>query len=151
MLPCRFKADETALHKNLAEMDLDDILNKAKEHETVGEANAGATSLGGEGFLHQMAIVSDVKADLSWDDIIPLEDHQKFEEEEQDREREEREAQAAKDSAGRKRAAAMVQPGASEGMEGVDAPPPAPCCKESKEPSADAQNRRTTCHRTQRA
>ena len=85
-------------------MDLDDILNKAEEHETVGEANAGATSLGGEGFLHQMAIVSDVKADLSWDDIIPLEDRQKFEEEEQDREREEREAQAAKDSAGRKRA-----------------------------------------------
>jgi len=27
--PCRFKTDETALNKNLAEMDLDDILNKA--------------------------------------------------------------------------------------------------------------------------
>jgi len=116
-------------------MDLDDILNKAEEHETVGEANAGATSLGGEGFLHQMAIVSDVKADLSWDDIIPLEDRQKFEEEEQDREREEREAQAAKDSAGRKRAAAMVQPGAYEGMDGVDAPPPAPAAKKTKNPA----------------
>jgi len=36
VLPCRFKADETALNKkNIAEMDLDDILNKAEEHETV--------------------------------------------------------------------------------------------------------------------
>jgi chromodomain-helicase-DNA-binding protein 1 len=63
-----------------------------------------------------MAIVSNVKADLSlnWDDIIPPEDRQRFEEEEQERERREREAQAAKDSAGRKRAAAMVQPGAYE-------------------------------------
>ena len=37
-------------------MDPDDILKKAEEHEAVGEANAGTTSLGGEGFLHQMAI-----------------------------------------------------------------------------------------------
>jgi len=35
-LPCRFKADKTALNKKkIAEMDLDDILNKAEEHETV--------------------------------------------------------------------------------------------------------------------
>jgi chromodomain-helicase-DNA-binding protein 1 len=135
-MSCRFKADETALNKNLAEMDLDDILNKADEHETVGEANAGATSLGGEGFLHQMAIVSDVKADLSlnWDDIIPLEDRRKFEEEEE-RERQEREAQVTKDSAGRKRAAAMVEPGAYEGMDGVDAPPPTPAAKKAKNPA----------------
>jgi hypothetical protein len=30
-MSCRFKVDETALTKNLAEMDLDDILNKAEE------------------------------------------------------------------------------------------------------------------------
>ena len=81
-------------------MDLDDILNKAEEHETVGKANTGATSLGSKGFLHQMVIVSGIEADLNWDDIIPLEDHQKFEEEEQEWERLEHKAQATKDSAG---------------------------------------------------
>lgn len=116
-------------------MDLDDILNKAEEHETVGAANAGAASLGGEGFLHQMAIVSDVKADLSWDDIIPLEDRQKLEDEEEEAAKKEREAQVAKDPAGRKRAAAMVQPGAYEGMDGVEVAPPAPTTKKAKNPA----------------
>ena len=42
VLLCRFKADETALNTNLAEM-LDAILRKAEEHETIGETNAGPT------------------------------------------------------------------------------------------------------------
>lgn len=72
----------------------------------------------------------------AWDDIIPLEDHQKFKEEEQERERQDHEAQVAKDSAGRKRAAAMVQPGAYEGMDGVDMAPPAPATKKAKNPAS---------------
>ncbi|KAF8303411.1 hypothetical protein DL93DRAFT_2173004 [Clavulina sp. PMI_390] len=129
-----FKADENALNKNLAEMDLDDILNKAEEHETVGGENAGATSLGGEGFLNQMAQVTDVKADLSWDEIIPLEDRERWEEEEAEQKRKEAEEEAARETAGRKRAAAM-QPGAYEGMDGVEPAPPAPAPKKPKGPA----------------
>lgn len=139
----RFKADESTLNKNLAEMDLDDILNQAEEHETVGEANAGATSLGGEGFLNQMATISDVKADLSWDDIIPVEDRVKYEEEERTA-AQEAEAAIVKDSSGRKRAAAMVQPGAYEGMDGGEPAAPTPTAKKPKNP---APQRKTAAQR----
>ena len=64
-----FKADDTAQGKKLDEMDLDDILNRAEDHET--GVDAGGTSLGGEGFLQQFAAVQDFKTDLSWDEIIP--------------------------------------------------------------------------------
>ena len=57
-------------------MDLDDILNRAEDHETM--TGAEGASLGGEGFLAQFAAVSDVKNDMSWEDIIPLEDRQRF-------------------------------------------------------------------------
>jgi chromodomain-helicase-DNA-binding protein 1 len=138
----RFKVDDTQLNENLAKMDLDDILNQAEEHETVGAANAGGSSLGGEGFLNQMATISDVKADLSWDEIIPLEDRQRLEEEEV---REAAEAElAAKDATGRKRAAAMVQPGAYEGMDAVEAPAPPPPAKKAKNP---APTRKTAAQR----
>lgn len=43
---------------------------------------AGGSLLSGKGFLNQMAIVCDIKADLSWDDIIPLDDRQHFEKDE---------------------------------------------------------------------
>ena len=98
-------------------MDLDDILNRAEEHETIGAANGGGASLGGEGFLHQMAVVNDIKTDMSWDDIIPLEERLKVEEEEaEDRARQE----ALDTSQSRKRAAAQVQPGAYEGMDAIE-------------------------------
>lgn len=126
-------------------MDLDDILNQAEEHETVGAANAGGSSLGGEGFLNQMAIVSDVKADLSWDDIIPLEDRQRFEEdEERAAAAEAAEANAVRDASSRKRAAAMVPAGTYEGMDVVEPPPPPP---PAKKPKSNAPARKTAAQR----
>jgi chromodomain-helicase-DNA-binding protein 1 len=68
-------------------MDLDEILKIAKDHKTIttGGEVAGA-SLSGEGFLQQFAAVSDVKNDVSWEDIIPTEEREKFEKEEKDKE-----------------------------------------------------------------
>lgn len=74
---------------------------------------AGTSSLGGEGFLQQLATVSDVKADMSWDDIIPIEDRDRFADEEAIKLAEE----ASSSNPSRKRAAAQVQPGAYEGMD----------------------------------
>jgi len=37
-------------------MDLDDILNHAEDHETLASGGAGSTSMGGEAFLSQFAI-----------------------------------------------------------------------------------------------
>jgi chromodomain-helicase-DNA-binding protein 1 len=106
-------------------MDLDDILNQAEDHETV-EAGAGS-SLGGEGFLQQLAIVQDVKADLSWDDIIPLDERERV-----DREEIVRMEEAQPPSSGRKRAAAQIQPGAYEGMDPPEPSPSATAAKKSK-------------------
>jgi chromodomain-helicase-DNA-binding protein 1 len=107
-------------------MDLDDILNRAEDHETLATGGDGA-SLGGEGFLAQFAAVSDVKNDISWEDIIPLDERQKFEKEEDQRKAEELAAQESRD---RKRSHAQVS---YEGMD-VDQPPAAPAPKKTKAP-----------------
>lgn len=97
-------------------MDLDDILNKAENHDTEASAEAVGASLGGENFLNQFAAIQDVKNDLSWEDIIPEHARAKIEEEV---------AQAAAeksvDLSGKRRAAAPA-PGAYEGMDGDDKP-----------------------------
>ncbi|KAJ6625459.1 transcription regulator [Mycena sp. CBHHK59/15] len=80
-----FDKDDTQQSQKLDEMDLDDILNRAEDHETVAVNGDGGTSLGGEGFLAQFAGVTDIKNDMSWEDIIPLEQRQKFEEEDAER------------------------------------------------------------------
>ncbi|KAJ7647122.1 SNF2 family N-terminal domain-containing protein [Roridomyces roridus] len=77
-----FDKDDTQQSQKLDEMDLDDILNRAEDHETMAVNGDGGTSLGGEGFLAQFAGVTDVKNDMSWEDIIPMDQRQKFEEEE---------------------------------------------------------------------
>lgn len=100
-------------------MDLDDILNRAEHHETVAATGEGA-SLGGEGFLAQFANVSDVKNDMNWEDIIPLEERQRFEREEDQRRAEELAAQESKD---RKRSHAPVS---YEGMDVDHSAPPQP-------------------------
>lgn len=96
-------------------MDLDDILTKADAFDTEASAQPGGTSLGGEGFLSQFAAIQDVKNDmdegLSWDDIIPVEERVKLDEEESKA----LQAQEAA-SANRKRAAARP-PGTYEGMD----------------------------------
>jgi len=111
-----FDKNDEQQDQKLDEMDLDDILNRAEDHETVAATGDGGTSLGGEGFLaHFAAEVSDVKNDMNWEDIIPLDERQKFEAEEDARKAEEMAAQELKD---RKRSHAPVS---YEGMD-VDQP-----------------------------
>lgn len=124
---CRFDKDDTQQNQKLDEMDLDDILNRAEDHETLAEGGDGGTSLGGEGFLAQFAAVSDVKNDMSWEDIIPLEERQKFEQEDDQRKAEELAGQESRD---RKRSHAQVS---YEGMD-VDQPPSATAPKKPKAP-----------------
>lgn len=104
-------------------MDLDDILNHAEDHETM--QGAEGTSLGGESFLAQFAAISDVKNDLNWEDIIPLDERQRFEREEDEKKAEELAAQES-----RKRSHAQVS---YEGMD-VDQPPPSSAPKKPKTP-----------------
>ncbi|KAJ3759144.1 P-loop containing nucleoside triphosphate hydrolase protein [Lentinula raphanica] len=116
-----FDKDDSQQTQKLDEMDLDAVLAHAEDHETMAAGGDGGTSLGGEGFLAQFAAVSDVKNDMNWEDIIPLEERQKFEKEEDQRKAEEL---AAEESRDRKRTHAQVS---YEGMD-VDhtgaAPPP---------------------------
>ncbi|TFK44392.1 SNF2 family N-terminal domain-containing protein [Crucibulum laeve] len=120
-----FDKDDSQQSKKLDEMDLDDILNRAEDHETLAQAGDGGTSLGGEGFLAQFAAVSDIKNDMSWEDIIPLEERQKLEAEEDERKAEEVAVQES-----RKRQAAQVS---YEGMD-VDQPAPSTAPKKPKVP-----------------
>lgn len=123
MILFRFDKDDSLQSQKLDEMDLDDILNRAEAHETM--TTDGGTSLGGEGFLAQFAAVSDVKNDMSWEEIIPLEERRKFESEEDQRKAEELAAQESRD---RKRSHAQVS---YEGMD-VDHPPSAGAQKKPK-------------------
>lgn len=125
-----FKQDENQMNKKMEEMDLDAILDSAEDHETVAAAGAGGSSLGGEGFLQSLAVVSDVKNDMNWEDIIPLDAREAFAKEEADKEAAEATAQA-----NRKRAAAQIAPGAYEGMDVVEAAPPPPPPKKGKGPT----------------
>ncbi|KAG9044866.1 hypothetical protein FS837_007390 [Tulasnella sp. UAMH 9824] len=125
-----FKQDENQMNKKMEEMDLDAILDSAEDHETVAAAGAGGSSLGGEGFLQSLAVVSDVKNDMNWEDIIPLDAREAFAKEEAEKEAAEATAQA-----NRKRAAAQIAPGAYEGMDVVEAAPPPPPPKKGKGPT----------------
>ena len=111
-------------------MDLDDILNRAEAHEAMAQAGA---SLGGEGFLAQFAAVSDVKNDMNWEDIIPLDERQKFEADEDDRKAEEIAAQELRD---RKRTHAPVS------YKGMDVDQPA-AASSPKKPKAPGPTRKT--------
>ncbi|KAG5654408.1 hypothetical protein H0H81_003232 [Sphagnurus paluster] len=128
-----FDKDDVQQNKKLDEMDLDDILNRAEDHETMAEGGDGGTSLGGEGFLAQFAAVSDVKNDMSWDDIIPLAERQKYENESEQRKAEEMTAQESRD---RKRTHAQVS------YEGMDVDQPAPTTA-PKKPKAPGPTRKT--------
>ncbi|KAG2146018.1 SNF2 family N-terminal domain-containing protein [Suillus bovinus] len=122
-----FDKDDSQQNQKLDEMDLDDILNRAEDHETMAAGGDGGASLGGEGFLAQFAAVSDVKNDMSWEDIIPIEERHKFEKEEDERKADELVAAELRD---RKRIHAPVS---YEGMD-VDHPAPAPAPKKPKIP-----------------
>ncbi|KAK9476757.1 SNF2 family N-terminal domain-containing protein [Lipomyces japonicus] len=75
-----FKANEN--QKKLENMNLDDVLDHAEDHITTPDL--GESHLGGEEFLRQFE-VTDYKADVSWDDIIPASDLERIKEEEQKR------------------------------------------------------------------
>lgn len=142
-----FKSDnEDGQQKKLDEMDLDDILSHAEAHET--EVDPTGSSMGGEGFLQQFAQVQDFKADVSWDDIIPVEERTKAEEEE--RQKAVLEAAA---SSSRRRAAAQVAPGTYENAtaDGDGRSSPAPSGDKSgankKRPAASSQ-RKTAAQRS---
>ncbi|KAF8919828.1 transcription regulator [Mucidula mucida] len=122
-----FEKDDTQQSQKLDEMDLDDILTRAEDHETMADGGTGA-SLGGEGFLAQFAAVSDIKNDMNWEDIIPLEERQKFDKDEDSRKAEEI---AADESRDRKRTHAQVS---YEGMD-VDQPPVPSTTKKPKNPA----------------
>ena len=114
-----FKTDDNDQSKKLDEMNLDDILTKADAFDTESAAQPGGTSLGGEGFLASFAAIQDVKNDmgddLSWDDIIPVEERIKMDEEES------RALQAQEEAARSRKRKAAQQPGAYEGMDYDDA------------------------------
>jgi chromodomain-helicase-DNA-binding protein 1 len=129
-----FDKDNAAQDKKLDDMDLDDILNRAEDHETIAAGGDGGTSLGGESFLAQFAAVSDIKNDMSWEDIIPLEERQKFENEEEAARMEEMSVEP------RKRSHAPVS---YEGMD-VDQPPSAAA---PKKPKAPGPTRKTASQR----
>lgn len=120
----RFDKNDSEQNQKLDELDLDDILKHAEDHETQQHGDGG-TSLGGEGFLASFAAVSDVKNDLNWEDIIPLEDRQRYENEADERQAAEI---AAAESRERKRSHAPVS---YEGMD-VDQPPVAALPKKPK-------------------
>ena len=101
------------MNKRLDELDLDDILSRAEKHDTIATDPAGS-SLGGEHFLQQFAEVTDVKNDINWDEIIPLEERDRVTAEDEQRTAEEFLLQQAQ---GRKRAAAAVS---YEGMDMLD-------------------------------
>lgn len=75
-----FKANDN--QKKLEDLNLDDVLNHAEDHITTPEL--GESNLGGEEFLKQFE-VTDYKADVDWDDIIPAEELAKLKEEEKKR------------------------------------------------------------------
>lgn len=72
--------------KKLEDLNLDDVLNHAEDHVTTPDL--GESHLGGEEFLKQFE-VTDYKADVEWDDIIPKDELKKLQDEEQRRKDEE--------------------------------------------------------------
>lgn len=86
--------------KKLESLDLDDVLEHAENHDTTGEV--GGASMGGEEFLKQFE-VTDYKADVTWDDIIPADERAKIKEEEKKREDEQFLEDQKNGSLGRKR------------------------------------------------
>ncbi len=127
-----FDKDDSQQSKKLDEMDLDDILNRAEQHETVAAQNEGA-SLGGEGFLEQFANISDVKNDMNWEDIIPVEERKRIEREDDERKAEE----MAAETKDRKRTHAPVS------YEGMDGDPHSGSAPTAKKPRHPAPQRKT--------
>ncbi|RUS27070.1 SNF2 family N-terminal domain-containing protein, partial [Jimgerdemannia flammicorona] len=88
-----FQANENT--QKLDDMDLDDILARAEHTETMG--GEGGESLGGEDFLAQFQIADyGGGSELSWEEIIPKDDREKFESEEKTKQQQDLLERAAK-------------------------------------------------------
>lgn len=74
--------------KKLEALNLDDVLDHAEDHNTTPDLGDMQSHLGGEEFLKQFE-VTDYKADMTWDEIIPAEELQQIKEEERKRVEEE--------------------------------------------------------------
>ncbi|CAH6722885.1 chromo domain-containing protein 1 [[Candida] jaroonii] len=68
--------------KKLEDLNLDDVLNNAQDHVTTPDL--GESNLGSEEFLKQFE-VTDLKPEIAWDDIIPVEELNKLKDEEKKR------------------------------------------------------------------
>ncbi|KAI7816098.1 SNF2 family N-terminal domain-containing protein [Gamsiella multidivaricata] len=73
-----FQQTDGATNKKLDELDLDEILARAEDHDTT-DAVAMA---GGEEFLSQFQYADFGAGDMSWDEIIPAEEREQLEAEE---------------------------------------------------------------------
>lgn len=98
--------------KKLENFDLEDVLSHAEDHITTPEL--GESNLGSEEFLKQFE-VTDFKADIDWDDIIPEDELKKIKEEEEKR-KEEAFLKEQIEMSSRKRKAA-IKPGYQNGNE----------------------------------
>ncbi|KAH3665484.1 hypothetical protein OGAPHI_003669 [Ogataea philodendri] len=99
-----FKSSDN--QKKLENLDLEDVLNHAEDHVTTPDL--GESNLGGEEFLRQFE-VTDYKADVDWDDIIPEDELKKIKEDEEKR-KEEAFLQEQIEMASRRRLAAVKKP-----------------------------------------
>ncbi|KAF9998140.1 hypothetical protein BGZ79_008188 [Entomortierella chlamydospora] len=73
-----FQQTEGATNKKLDELDLDEILARAEDHDTTDAVNMA----GGEEFLSQFQYADFGAGDMSWEEIIPAEEREQFEAEE---------------------------------------------------------------------
>ncbi|KAG0204194.1 hypothetical protein BGX28_003768 [Mortierella sp. GBA30] len=73
-----FQQNEGTTNKKLDELDLDEILARAEDHDTTDAVNLA----GGEEFLSQFQYADFGAGDMSWDEIIPMEEREQFEAEE---------------------------------------------------------------------
>jgi chromodomain-helicase-DNA-binding protein 1 len=95
-----FEANDN--QKKLEELDIDAVLETAEEHQTA-DASAIKTSDGGFDFMQ--AMITNVKFEGGWDQIIPAEKYAQLEAEEKAREEEEFLKKAQEEAQGRKRGA----------------------------------------------
>lgn len=125
--------------KKLEDMNLDDVLNHAEDHISA-EDTLAQSHLGGEEFVKQFE-VTDYKADVEWDDIIPAEELNKIKAEEQKRKDEEF-LQEQLHLYGKRKAAlkANDQPASDESEEETEKKRSKPKARRRDDPSSDTLN-----------
>lgn len=65
-------------NNKLGDMDPDQILNCAEDHETIPSGGDSGAALDSEGMLTQVATVIDIKADMRPEVTIPFEERELF-------------------------------------------------------------------------